>query len=181
MLKFSKSEYPSFILKKQTESLRLLIIFYFISASNISSYLFRLSASSWMIFSLIPSCSLFCLEAEDKIYLLITSCWLSSIFFNSSFSIFKISTSSLWSAFRMSIFLLASLYIDRQIPIRQIPCFPSNKYILWISWSDAFCVRLFYFDSCLCYHTIVTYWQKKKAGATYQSLLPAFYEHRGHS
>lgn len=25
------------------------------------------------------------------------------------------------------------LIIDRQIPIRQIPCFPSNKYILWIS------------------------------------------------
>ena len=26
-----------------------------------------------------------------------------------------------------------SVDIDRQIPIRQIPCFPSNKYILWIS------------------------------------------------
>ena len=32
----------------------------------------------------------------------------------------------------LSVFILL-LIIDRQIPIRRIPCFPSNKYILWIS------------------------------------------------
>ena len=52
--------------------------------------------------------------------------------------------------------------IDRQISICPISPFPSNKYILWISESDAFCVRLIPFRICLCYHTIVTHEKRKR-------------------
>lgn len=52
--------------------------------------------------------------------------------------------------------------IDRQISICPISPFPSNKYILWISESGAFCVRLIPFRICLCYHTIVTHEKRKR-------------------
>lgn len=55
-----------------------------------------------------------------------------------------------------------SLPIDRQISICPISPFPSNKYILWISESGAFCVRLIPFRICLCYHTIVTHEKRKR-------------------
>lgn len=58
--------------------------------------------------------------------------------------------SSLLSAILAYMEMDTSLTIDRQIPIHPIPCFPSNKYISWISQSGAFCIRLFYLsDLCV--------------------------------